>query len=258
MKIVVLVKVVPDTGEDRLLNLETGLVDRAASEPVLDEIGERALEVALRYADSVPGTEIAVLSMGPERAQSCLRRALAIGAATAVQVVDDELLGADLLLTADTLAAALRHIGFDLVLTGDVSTDGGGGVLPVMIAELLDVPAVTALSSITIADDSVSGTREWEGASADVTTTLPAVASVTEALPDARFPNFKGIMAAKKKTIEVLSLSDLSVAALPSDTARSIMVAVSQRPRRTSGTIIADDGEAGRALADFLLVNNLA
>lgn len=258
MKIVVLVKVVPDTGEDRLLNLETGLVDRAASEPVLDEISERALEVALRYADSVPGTEIVVLSMGPERAQSSLRRALAIGAAAAVQVVDDELLGADLLMTADTLAAALRRIGFDLVLTGDVSTDGGGGVLPVMIAELLDVPAVTALSSITIADDSISGTREWEGASADVTTTLPAVASVTEALPDARFPNFKGIMAAKKKPIEVLSLSDLNVAALPSDTARSIMVAVSQRPLRTSGTIIADDGEAGRALADFLVINNLA
>jgi electron transfer flavoprotein beta subunit len=258
MKIVVLVKVVPDYGEDRLLNLETGLVDRAASEPVLDEIGERALEVALRYADSVPGTEIAVLSMGPERAQSSLRRALAMGSATAVQVVDDKLLGADLLLTADTLAAALRRIGFDLVLTGDVSTDGGGGVMAAMIAELLDVPAVTALSSITIADDAVSGTREREGASADVTAMLPAVASVTEALPDARFPNFKGIMAAKKKPIEVLSLSDLSVAALPSDTAGSIMVAVSQRPLRTKGTIIVDDGEAGRALAHFLVMNNLS
>jgi electron transfer flavoprotein beta subunit len=258
MKIVVLIKVVPDSGEDRLLNLETGLLDRAASEPVIDEIGERALEVALQYADRVPGTEIAVVSMGPESAQSSLRRALAIGADMAVQVVDDELLGADLLLTADTIAAALRRIGFDLVLTGDASTDGGGGVLPVMIAELLDVPAMTALSSITIADDTISGTREWEGASADVTAMLPAVASVTETLPEARFPDFKGIMAAKKKPIEVLSLSDLSVEALPSDTARSIMVAISQRPPRTSGTIIADDGEAGRALADFLLKSNLA
>lgn len=258
MKIVVLIKEVPDTGEDRLLNLETGLADREASEAVLDEIGERALEAALAYADRNPGTEITVLSMGRESAQASIRKALAMGAGTAVQVVDEDLLGADLMLTAETLAAALRHTGFDLVLTGNTSTDGGGGVIPVMLAELLDVPAATGLSSIVIDSGAVSGTRQLDGASADVSAVLPAVASITEALPEARFPNFKGVMAAKKKPIEVLSLTDLGVDPLPADTARSILTAVAQRPPRTAGTIITDDGEAGRALADFLVTNNLA
>ncbi|MCZ4141361.1 electron transfer flavoprotein subunit beta, partial [Escherichia coli] len=167
------------------------------------------------------------------------------------------LLGADLVLTAQVLAAALRRDNYDLILTGNMSTDGSAGMLPVMLAELLDLPAATSLSSVDIADGAISGLRELDGAAAKVSAPLPAVASITEALPDARFPNFKGIMAAKKKPIESLSLADLGVEALPADTARSIMVSVAQRPPRTAGTIVTDDGEAGNALAEFLVKNNL-
>ena len=106
MKIVVLVKEVPDTYGDRKLSLETGLADRAASDAVIDEIGERALEVALSYAAKNPGTEVVVLSVTPESATASVRKALAMGAASAVQVVDEALLGADLGLTAEVLAAA--------------------------------------------------------------------------------------------------------------------------------------------------------
>lgn len=257
MKIAVLIKEVPDTGEDRLLDLETGLADRATSEVVLDEIGERTLEVALKHADANPGTDITVLTMGPESVQATLRKALAMGAADAVHINDEELLGADLVLTAQVLAAALRRGNYDLILTGNMSTDGSAGMLPVMLAELLDLPAATSLSSVDIADGAISGLRELDGAAAKVSAPLPAVASITEALPDARFPNFKGIMAAKKKPIESLSLADLGVEALPADTARSIMVSVAQRPPRTAGTIVTDDGEAGNALAEFLVKNNL-
>ncbi|TCJ21972.1 electron transfer flavoprotein subunit beta/FixA family protein [Microbacterium sp. PI-1] len=258
MKIVVLVKEVPDTYGDRVLSLETGLADRGAGEVVLDEIGERSLEVALAYADQASDVEVIVLSMGPETASTTIRKALAMGASSAVQVVDEALLGADLGLTAEVIAAALRRIGFDLVIGGNQSTDGAGGVLPAMVAELLDVPGATYLSSVEITDTDVSGTRASDGATMTVTATLPAIVSITEALPDARFPNFKGIMAAKKKPFETLSLADLAVDADDPGGSRSIIIALSEKPPRDAGVKIVDEGDAGEKLAEFLLQNRLA
>ena len=257
MKIVVLVKEVPDTYGDRKLSLETGLADRGASETVLDEIGERALEVALSYADNTPGTEVVVLSMTPESASATVRKGLAMGAASAVQVVDEGLLGADLGLTAEVLAAALRRVGFDLVIAGNQSTDGSGGVLPAMVADLLDVPAATYLNSVEISDAAVNGVRATDGATATVSAELPAVISITEALPDARFPNFKGIMAAKKKPFEVLTLEDLGIDPHDPDASRSIVIGLSEKPPRQAGTKIVDEGDAGEKLAEFLIQNRL-
>ncbi len=258
MRIVVLVKEVPDTYGDRVLNLETGLADRAASETVLDEIGERALEVALSFADKNPDTEVVVLSMSPESSAATVRKGLAMGAASAVHVVDEALLGADLGLTAEVLAAALRKTGFDLVIAGNQSTDGSGGVLPAMLAELLDVPSATGLSSVEISESGVSGTRASDDAAMRVSTPLPAVVSITEALPDARFPNFKGIMAAKKKPFETLSLDDLGIDAMDPDAARSIVIGLSKKPPREAGVKIVDEGDAGEKVAQFLFENRLA
>ena len=258
MKIVVLVKEVPDTYGDRKLDLETGIVDRAASDKVLDEIGERALEVALAYADGHPDTEIVLLSMGPESAQASIRRGLAMGASSAVQVVDETLLGADLGLTSEVLAAALQRTGFDLVIAGNESTDGSGGVIPAMVAERLGVPQLTALASVEISDASVSGRRVLDDGVATVSAPLPAVISITESLPDARMANIKGIMAAKKKPYETLSLQDLGIVAEREDAPRSIMIAVSERPPRGAGVKIVDEGDAGEQLAEFLVQNRLA
>jgi electron transfer flavoprotein beta subunit len=258
MKIVVLVKEVPDTYGDRKLNLETGLADRGASDAVLDEIGERSLEVALSYADAHAGTEVVVLSMTPASAAATVRKALAMGAASAVQVVDDALLGADMVLTAEVLAAALRRTGFDLVIAGNQSTDGSGGVVPAMVAELLDVPLATSLNSVEITDEAVSGERAVEGGSMRVRAALPAVITITERMPDARFPNFKGIMAAKKKPFETLTLADLGVDPMDPAAARSIMLTVSEKPPRAAGIKIVDEGDAGTRLADFLIENRLA
>ncbi|WP_353813690.1 electron transfer flavoprotein subunit beta/FixA family protein [Agromyces sp. SYSU T00266] len=257
MRILVLVKDVPDTYADRRLDLETGLADRDASERVVDEIGERALEVALRHADEHPGTEVVVMTMGAEPAAASLRKALAMGAARAVHVLDEALLGADLVLTAEVLAAAARHVGFDLVVAGDQSTDGSGGVVPAMVAEFLDVPQATRLESVEIADGAVSGVRATDGGTARVTAGLPAVISITERLPDPRFANFKGIMAAKKKPLETLSLADLNLDAADAATARSIMIAISERPPRSGGTKITDEGDAGERLAAFLVEHRL-
>lgn len=258
MRIVVLVKEVPDTWGDRTLDLETGLADRDASEAVLDEIGERALEVALSYAEKNVGTEVVVLSMAREGATATVRKALAMGAASAVHIVDESLRGADLGLTAEVMAAALRKTGFDLVITGNQSTDGSGGVMPSMLAELLDVPGMTSLNSVELSDTEVAGERSIDGGTMSVRAQLPAVISITERLPDARFPNFKGIMAAKKKPLEVWSLADLGVDAEDPGASRSIMIAIAEKPPRAAGVKIVDEGEGGRALADFLIENRLA
>ncbi|WP_424937166.1 MULTISPECIES: electron transfer flavoprotein subunit beta/FixA family protein [Bacteria] len=257
MKIFVLVKEVPDTYGDRRLDLETGLADRGAGEVVLDEITERALEVALSHADANPGTEVVALSMAPESATASVRRALAMGASSAVQVVDEALRGADLGTTAAVLAAAIRRDEPDLVLTGNLSTDGTAGVLPAMLAEHLGIAQLTALSAVRIAEDAVSGTRATDFGPQEVSAPLPAVVSITEALPDARFPNFKGIMAAKKKPLEVLSLADLGVDVSPVAAPQTIMTRVAEKPPRAAGVKIMDEGDAAAQLVDFLVQNRL-
>lgn len=258
MRILVLVKEVPDTYGDRKLSLETGLAERGASEAVLDEIGERALEVALSYADANEGTEVVAVSAAPEGSSATIRKALAMGAASAVHVADAGLAGADLGLTAEVLAAAIRRAGFDLVIAGNASTDGSGGVIPAMVAELLGVPHLTALAAVEITPEGVSGTRPVDGGVQRVSAELPAVVSITEALPDGRFTNFKGIMAAKKKPVELVSLADLGVDAEDLSAPRSIMLSISERPPRAGGVKITDDGTAGEQIAAFLAENRLA
>lgn len=256
MRIIVLVKEVPDTYGDRKLDLETGLADRDAGDRVLDEIGERSVEAAVSYKEAHPDTEVVVLSVGPASVPTALRKALAMGSDSAIHVLDEELAGADLTLTAEVLAAAIRKAGFDLVLAGNLSTDGTSGVIPAMVAELLGVAHVTSLSSWELTDTEVAGTRATDGGVAQVRAALPAVVSITEAFPDPRFPNFKGIMAAKKKPFETWSLADLEVSALP-DVPRSIMTAIAEKPARAAGVKIEDSGDAGDQLAAFLIENRL-
>ena len=257
MKIFVLVKEVPDTYGDRKLNLETGLAERGAGDLVLDEITERALEVALSHADKNEGTEVVALAMAPAESTASVRRALAIGAGSAVHIADEQLAGADLGLTAETLAAAIRRGEPDLVITGNLSTDGSGGVMAAMLAEHLGWPQATALTSVEITPDGITGTRGADAGSQPVSAPLPAVISVTEALPDARFPNFKGIMAAKKKPLEVLTLDDLGVSADPAAAPRTIMTAVAEKPPRAAGVKIVDDGDAAEKLVEYLVQNRL-
>ena len=256
MKIIVLVKEVPDTYGDRKLSLESGLADRSG-EVVLDEISERALEAALTYAEANAGTEVVAIAMGPESVPTALRKALAMGAVKAVHVLDDGLVGADLGLTAEVLAAAVRREGFDLVVTGNISTDGSGGALPSMLAELLEVPAATNLSSFQIADSTLSGHRTLDQGSYEVSATLPAVISVTERMPDPRFPNFKGIMAAKKKPLEVKTLADYGINADDMTASRGIMIKIDERPARAAGIKITDEGDAAQKLAAFLAESRL-
>jgi electron transfer flavoprotein beta subunit len=191
-----------------------------------------------------------------------LRKALAMGAHRVVQVADAALAGADLTLTATTLAAVLRKVEADLIITGNVSTDGSGGVIPSMVAEHLGLPSVTALDKAEIVAGEgggvgvIRGERTVDGAKLGVELALPAVVSITEQMPDPRFASLKGIMAAKKKPFDVHSLAELGVDAdelVP----RSIMTAAAEQPPRGAGIKIEDDGTAAAQLTDFLAQKGL-
>lgn len=258
MKLIVLVKQVPDTGESRLLNLETGLLERGATEALSDEISERALETALQMKDQDSSIEVVALTVGADASEKSLRKALSMGADRAIHVMDDLLEGSDMLQTAKTIAAAIEREGFDLVLAGNQSTDGKGGMVPAMISEILGVPLLSDLSDLEVADGAVSGSLRTEHSELQLSATCPAVATVTEQMDEARFPSFKGIMAAKKKTLEKLSLSDLGVQAGPAYApVRSVMVSATAAPPKQTGPKLEDDEQAVSKLVDFLEAKHL-
>jgi electron transfer flavoprotein beta subunit len=257
VKIIVLIKQVPDTYGERRLTPE-GRADRDASDPVIDETTERALEVALQLKDADKSTEVVVLSMGPSSVTASLRKALSMGADSALHVFDDSLTGSDLGWTAVALAAAIRSVGgYDLIVAGNESTDGRGGVIPAMLAEHLGLRHLGSLGKIEITD-AVRGEQATESGTIRVHAELPAIISVTESADEARFPNFKGIMTAKKKPLSVVSLGDLGVDRATLDgLAQSVVVSVTERPARQGGRKIIDDGTAAVELAEFLVAGRL-
>lgn len=253
MRIVLLVKHVPDTEEPRFLDTDTGLMDRSG-ECGLDEINSRALTWALELRRQTRG-EITVVTMGPDAATKALRQALAIGADKSVHISDDALAGSDALQTSAVLAAALQRIGFDLVVAGDAATDGRGGIVPAMIAERLGVPHLTHASSATLAGDELTTTRDDGDTVATVTAGLPAVLSLRETIAEPEVPGFRGIMGAKRKPRQEVGLTELGVAThTPVWTTTSVV----PRPARSQGQLITnDDGTAARQIADYLASQQL-
>jgi electron transfer flavoprotein beta subunit len=247
------VKYVPDATGDRHF-AEDLTVDRDEADGLLSELDEYAVEQALQIAENADDAEITVLTVGPEDARDALRKALSMGAGKAVHVEDDDLHGTDALGTSLVLAKAIEHIGYDLVVCGMASTDGTMGVLPAMLAERLGVPQVTLLSEVSVEDGAVTGRRDGDAASERLQAALPAVVSVTDQSGEARYPSFKGIMAAKKKPVESLDLGDLGIEAdeVGLTGAWSAVEEAVERPARTAGTVVKDEGEGGKQLAAFL------
>src|SRR6201984_823170 len=205
VNIVVCVKQVPDTAVERGLTPE-GTLDRASLDGLINELDEYAIEEGLKIAEA-HGGEVTILSMGPGKAAESIRKALAMGADKAVHVTDDGLAGAEALATSAALAAALRQVGFDLVVCGSESTDARTGVVPAMLAERLGVPQLTLATKVDISGSGVTIRRVTDDGYAVVSGSLPAVVSVVEKINEPRYPTFKGIMAAKKKPVQVLSLT---------------------------------------------------
>jgi electron transfer flavoprotein beta subunit len=253
LNIVVLVKQVPDTESERKLVPEAGTLDRAAADGVINELDEFAIEEGLRIAEAHDG-EVTILTMGPERAAESIRKALSMGAAKAVHVLDDGIAGSDALATSQVLAAALRQVGFDLVIAGAESTDARTGVIAAMLAERLGVPQLTLASKVDIDGSSVTVRRASDEGIEVVQGSLPAVIGVLEKINEPRYPSFKGIMAAKKKPVQTLTLADLSVDAGAVGLSGSVTTVADfeAAPPRAAGVIVKDEGEGGAAVAAFL------
>lgn len=259
MNIVVCVKYVPDATADRQFESDN-TVDRVGVDGLLSELDEYAVEQALQLKEKAgDDTLVTALCVGPEKAVDAVRKALQMGADKGIHVVDDAIAGSDYAATSLVLAKAIEKAGaeskIDLVVCGMASTDGVGGVLPAMLAERLDLPQVTLASVIETQGDQVRVKRDGDTATEVIGATMPLVLSVTDQSGEARYPSFKGIMAAKKKPLETWSLGDLGVDAgqVGLGAAWTAVEDTTARPPRTAGEIVKDeDGSGASALADFL------
>ena len=255
MNIVVCVKYVPDATGDRRFE-EDNTVDRVGVDGLLSELDEYAVEQALQLKEKLgDDTEVTVLTVGPEGAVDAVRKALQMGADKGVHVSDEAIAGSDALATSLVLAEAIKKIDHDIVLCGMASTDGVMGVVPAMVSERLGVPGATFASELEVDGDTVKIRRDGDAATVMVEASLPAVLSVTDQTGEARYPSFKGIMAAKKKPVETWSLADLGVDAemVGLSAAWTTVEGTEERPPRSAGEIVTDeDGSGAKALVDFL------
>jgi electron transfer flavoprotein beta subunit len=253
MNIVVCVKQVPDTGSERTLRPADSTVDREGTDALINVLDEYAIEEGLRLAEA-HGGEVTILSMGPARASESIRKALSMGADKAVHIVDDGLAGSDAPATSEAIAAALGRIEFDLVILGSESTDARMGVLAAMLAERLGLPQMSLASEVEVDGQVIRIHRQADYGYDKVEASLPAVVSVVEKINEPRYPSFKGIMAAKKKPVETLSLADLGIdpARVGLAASGTEVVSFAKRPPRQGGTIIKDDGDGGEKAAEFL------
>ncbi len=253
MNIVVCMKQVPDTELERSLVPGDNTVNRASADGVINYLDEFAIEAGLQLAEA-HGGEVTILSMGPGKAAESIRKALSMGADKAVHVTDDALAGSDALATSLALAEALKSVGFDLVVFGSESTDARTGMVPAMVAERLGVPQLTLASKVDISGSDVTVRRLTDDGYQVVTGALPAVVSVVEKANEPRYPTFKGIMAAKKKPVQVLSLADLNLDAgsVGLAGAASWVEDFAARPPRQAGVVVKDEGDGGAKAAGFL------
>jgi electron transfer flavoprotein beta subunit len=258
MDIAVLVKQVPDTWSDRKLTESDWTLDRESTDAIIDEIDTRGVETALLLVEE-HGGEVTVISMGGDRAAESLRKALAMGAHKAIHVSDDGLAGSCALQTSAALAATIRPLGVDLVITGNESTDGAGGVMASMIAERLGWPQLTSVRTLAVTGGTATAERVNDIGYSEVSAATPVVVSVTEKINEPRYPSFKGIMAAKKKPLSTVGISDLGLdltttgLANASTTVRTAAI----RPARAAGKKLTDDGSAAEHVAQYLAAARL-
>lgn len=251
------VKQVPDATGPKRLDPGTGRLDRSG-EGALNPTDLNAIEEALRLKEAHEA-EVVLVSLGPDKAMESLRKGLAMGADRAVLVSDEAASGSDLLATSYLLAAALEREQPELVLFGQQSGDGDGAVLWAAVAERLRRPVVSQVAGLTLESGSLTGKRQTEFGYDVIRAPLPAVAAVSDAINDPRYPSLKGIMSAKSKPQETLSLAELGADAARAGVSGSRTVVRSTAPPAAkSGQIrIEDDGTAAEQIVDYLAEKRL-
>ncbi|HVD12137.1 MAG TPA: electron transfer flavoprotein subunit beta/FixA family protein [Gaiellaceae bacterium] len=255
MKIAVCAKYVPEATAARRIDPQTKRLDRSG-EGALNPFDVNAVEEALKLGEAAGADdgEVVIVSLGPERALDAMRRALAMGADRIVLVADEAAAGSDLVATSRILAAALERESHDLVLFGQQADDADGAVLWAAVADRLQRPLISQVADLTLEDGKVRGKRQTEYGYDVIDAPLPAVVAVSDAINEPRYPSLKGIMGAKKKPQETLSLADLGV---PADEAgeagsRTTVQALSDPPARGDTVKIEDDGSGAEKILEFL------
>jgi electron transfer flavoprotein beta subunit len=255
MKIAVCVKHVPE-GSSRI-DAGSKRLDRSG-EGALNHFDANAVEEALRLkGDS--DTEVVVVTLGPAKAADSLRKALAMGADRALQVSDDGAAGSDLVATSRVLAKALERESADLILFGQQASDSDGAVLWAAVAERLRRPVVSQAAELSLQDGSLTVKRQTEFGYDVIEAPLPAVVAVSDAINEPRYPSLKGIMGAKKKPFDTVSLAELGVDSGDAGEAgsKTEVLALSDPPSRGDARKIEGDGDAAQAIVDFLAEKRL-
>jgi len=243
VKIAVCIKRVPDMDVRFKIAPDGRSVDQSGLKFDMNDFDSWAVEAALQIKDRDPATEVVVVSLGPDAVQETLRKALAMGADRAIQLRADTI-PFDGFAIAEAIGAELKDVGFDLIMFGKQSADSSNGVVGAMVGELLGLPVVTAISKLDLSGSGGTAKRDIEGGQEFVSFPLPAVLTVDQGLAVARYPSLKGIMAAKKKPLEVkpaqLGAQTVTVAgmALP--------------PERAAGRIIGEGAAAVPELVRLL------
>ncbi len=253
MNIIVCAKVIPASTVTIEIDPKSQRMVRQGVTHELDPAAAGAVEEALRITEKHGGS-VQVVTMGISDATIGIRNALAMGAQSAIHILDDALAGSDTLGTAKVLAEAIRKESFDLVICATESSDSYSGIVPGQIAYFLGIPALTFAKEVTAEEKRVVIKRQSEKGFDVVEAELPALVAVTSGINEPRYPQLKGIMAAKKKEIKKYTASDLGLGAdqVGVSGAREKVISVGRPQAREGGKVIQDEGEAGKQIADFL------
>jgi electron transfer flavoprotein beta subunit len=258
MQIAVCVKQVPDATVHKRIDPGTKRLERSG-EAALNPFDVHAVEEALRIKEGAGDGEVVVVSLGPENAMESLRKALAMGVDRAVLVSDAGAAGSDLVATGYALAKALEREEPDLVLFGQQSNDSDGAVLWAAVADRLRRPVISQVAELTLADGKARGKRQTEFGYDVIEAPLPAVVAVSDAINEPRYPSLKGIMGAKKKPQETMTLADVGVEAdrVGDAGSRTEVLALNDPPQRGESLRIEDDGNAPEQIVQFLAEKRL-
>ena len=247
MKIVVTVKQVPDPNSALVLEADNTL--SREKEAVLDPGDECGIEEALQLKEA-HGGEVILVSMGPEKAKDAIRKGLSMGADRGLLISDPQLAGADALMTARALAAAIKPEAPDLVICGTESYDGSTGMVPPMLAELLGMPQLTVAKKVQVDGSTIKINRQTSDGYQVVEAATPVLITVTAAIAEPRYASLKGIMAARSKEIKQLGLSDLGIER--GESAETIE-GLTEATARKAGVVIQDDGTAVDRIVQVLV-----
>jgi electron transfer flavoprotein beta subunit len=253
LNVVVCAKVIPASSVTIEIDPNTKHMVRKGIPHEMDPAAANALEEALRLTEK-HGGEVKVITMGISDVTVGIRNALAMGANSAVHILDDALAGSDTLGTAKVLAAAIKKEGFDLVICAAESSDSYSGTVPGQIAQILQIPPLTFAKELAVEGNKVTIQRQSEGGYDVVEASLPALVAVTSGINEPRYPQLKGIMAAKKKEIKKYTAADLGLAPdqVGASGAREKVLTVGRPPPRKAGKVVTDEGEGGKQIAEFL------